>query len=112
MAFIDDVKKVTKSIAQKTGDLMEISKLNLSISQEKDKIGRLYSEIGKAVYEKYKAGNDLGFGEKCASIAEIERKIDELQQKLCELKNVKKCPSCGAELSMDSAYCPKCGAKQ
>ena len=91
---------------------MEISKLNLSISQEKDKINKIYSEIGKAVYEQYIAGNDVGFGEKCTVIAEHERKIEELQQKILEIKNVKKCHSCGTEIGKDIAYCPQCGAKQ
>ncbi|AGC68483.1 hypothetical protein Cst_c14940 [Thermoclostridium stercorarium subsp. stercorarium DSM 8532] len=112
MALIDDLKKATKNIAQKTGELVEISKLNLSISQEKDKVEKLYAEIGKAVYEQYKAGNDVGFSDKCAAIAEIENKIEELQQKIRELRNVKKCPSCGAEVEADTVYCPKCGTKQ
>lgn len=112
MAFLDDLKKATKNIAQKTGEIVEISKLNLSISQEKDKISKIYADIGKAVYEQYKQGNDIGFGDKCAVIAEHERTIEELQQKILEIKNVKKCPSCGTEVGLDIAYCPQCGAKQ
>lgn len=112
MAFLDDLKKATKNIAQKTGDMVEISKLNLSISQEKDKINKIYTEIGQAVYEQYKAGNDVGFGDKCAVIVEHQKAIEELQQKILELKNAKKCYSCGAEVSVDVAFCPQCGAKQ
>lgn len=112
MAFLDDLKRATKNIAQKTGDMVEISKLNMSISQEKDKIARIYSDIGKAVYEQYKSGNDVGFADKCDIISEHERKIEELQQKILEIKNVKKCSSCGTEVSVDTAFCPQCGARQ
>jgi len=112
MAFLDDIKKAAKSIAMKTGDMVEVSKLNISISQEKDKINKLYTEIGREVYEQYKAGNDAGFGDKCAVIAEHERTIEELRMKIYTLKNIKKCYACGAEVGMDSAYCPQCGAKQ
>lgn len=112
MAFLDDIKKATKTIAQKTGDMVEVSKLTLSISQEKDKINKIYTDIGKAVYEQYKLGNDIGFGDLCSAVEEHERKIDELQQKINEIKNVRKCISCGAEISADTVYCPQCGAKQ
>jgi len=112
MSLIDDLKKATRNLAQRTGDIVEVSKLNLSIAQEKEKIAKVYSEIGKAVYEQYKTGKDVGFGDKCAVIAEYERKIEELQQKIMEIKKVKKCPSCGTEVSADTAFCPKCGTKQ
>ncbi|NLX76995.1 MAG: zinc-ribbon domain-containing protein [Clostridiaceae bacterium] len=112
MAFLDDLKSAARNVAQKTGNMMEITRLNMSVAQERDKINRIFSEIGKAVYEEYKAGNDIGFGEKCSVIAEHENRIAELQQKILELKNVKKCHSCGKEVSKDTAYCPHCGAKQ
>jgi predicted amidophosphoribosyltransferase len=28
-----------------------------------------------------------------------------------EIKNTGKCPSCGTEVSEDTAFCPQCGAK-
>jgi len=112
MSFIDDLKKATKNLAQKTGDVVEISKLNLSIAQEKEKVETLFSEIGKAVYEQYKAGKDLGFGDKCEVIAEHERKIEEYRQKIMEIKKVRKCSSCGAEIEVNALFCPHCGTKQ
>ena len=111
MAFMDDLKKFGKNISQKTSDMVEVTKLNSAISQEKEKIRKLYYEIGTAVYEQYKAGNYLGMEEKCSQIAEIEQKIEELQQKIQEIKNSKKCPGCGTEVTADTAFCPQCGNK-
>ena len=112
MAFMDDIKKVTSKFAKKTGDMVEVSKINISISQEKDKISKLYSEIGKATYEQYKAGNDVGFTDKCEIIVEHEATIQQLQQRIQEIKNVKNCISCGAVMELETAFCPQCGAKQ
>lgn len=109
MAFLDNLKRTAKNIAQRTGDMVEIQKLNMGISQEKDKIRKIYTEIGEEVYQQFKAGNDLGYTEKCSEITEYEAKIEELQEKQMKLKNSKKCPSCSSEISADTAFCPKCG---
>lgn len=111
MAFMDDLKKFGKNVAQKSSEMVETTKLNMSISQEKDKINKIYYEMGSAVYEQYKAGNDLGLGEKCMQIVEIEAKIAEFQAKIMELKNSTKCPGCGAEVSTETVFCASCGTK-
>lgn len=111
MAFMDDLKKFGKNVAQKSSDMVETTKLNMSISQEKEKISKLYHEIGAAVYEQYKLGNDLGLGEKCVLIAEYEAKIEEIQNKVLEIKNAMKCPGCGAEVSAETVFCAQCGYK-
>ncbi len=111
MAFLDDLKKFGKNVAQKSSDMVEITKLNSSISQEKDKIKKTCLEMGTQVYDQFKAGNDLGMAEQCNQIIEHEAKIEELQQKILEIKNSMKCPGCGAEINTETAFCPNCGAK-
>jgi Zn finger protein HypA/HybF involved in hydrogenase expression len=111
MAFWENLKRTGRNIAQKTGDVVEIQKLNMAISQEKDKIKSLYAEIGEEVYQEFEAGNDLGYTEKCSEIAQYKARIEELQLKQMKLKDTKKCMGCSAEISGDSVFCPKCGAK-
>lgn len=111
MAFMDDLKKFGKSVAQKSSDVVETTKLNMSISQEKEKINKLFIEIGAAVYEQYKLGNDLGLSDKCNQVAELEAKIEEYQSKILEIKNAMKCPGCGTEINADTTFCPQCGTK-
>jgi len=111
MSFIDNLKRTGKNIAQKTSDVVEIQKLNLAISQEKEKVKKIYSQVGEEVYRQFILGNDLGFSDKCSEIAGYEAKIEELQNKIMNLKNTKKCGGCGAEISDDAAFCPKCGTK-
>jgi len=118
MAFFENIsKKVTdtaKAAARKSGDLMEVTKLNLNIGAEEDKIKRKFMEIGKTVYEAYKKGEELPYAcrDLCEKVKEYERNIEEMKAKVLQLKGLKNCPSCGAELDEEFAYCPKCGAKQ
>ncbi len=111
MAFFDDVKKFGKNITEKGKDVIEITKLNSQISSEKDKIKDAYAKIGEDVYKAYTAGQSSAYDEACAQIKAIEDVINELQAKVLELKNASKCPSCGAEVTKDTAFCSKCGAK-
>lgn len=118
MAFFENIsRKVTdtaKAAARKSGDIVEVTKLNMNIGAEEDRIKRKYSEIGKTVYEAFKKGEEIPypFMELCEKVKEYERNIEEMKVKVLELKGLKNCPSCGAELESDVAFCPKCGKKQ
>ncbi len=111
MAFLDDVKKFGKNITDKGKDVIEITKLNSQIGNEKDKIKEMYVKIGEEVYKSYSAGEGSAFDEYCVQIKEIEAKIDELTAKVLELKNATKCPNCGAEVTKETSFCSKCGTK-
>lgn len=111
MAFFDDVKKLGKSVAEKGKDAIEITKLNSQISGEKDKMKDMFAKIGEQVFANYKAGNDQGFGEWCMQLQEAEIRMEEIKAKVLEIKDASKCASCGAEISKETTFCPKCGAK-
>jgi len=111
MAFFDDVKKLTKNVADKGKDAIEITKLNSQIGTEKDKMKDTFAKIGETVYMNFKNGNDQGFGDTCVLLQEAEARIEELRNKVLEIKDASKCPSCGTEVSKETTFCPKCGAK-
>jgi ribosomal protein S27AE len=70
--------------------------------------------MGRQLYEDYNEGKLVGekLLEKCIKIDEIIANIDEMKEKILELKNVKACPNCGMVLAIDMEYCYKCGRKQ
>ena len=111
MAFLDDVKRISKNIGDKGKDVIEITKLNSQIGTEKDKIKEMYAKIGEEVYKAYTAGEGSVYDELCAQLKEVEAKVEELSAKVLELKNATKCPSCGAEVTKETTFCSKCGTK-
>lgn len=108
------VSNTAKAAAKKSSDLVEVTKLNMSISTEEGKIQSTYGEIGKTVYEAYTKGEDIpeAFKELCDKIKSYEDNIKDLKEKILLLKNTKACPSCGTELEVEIAFCPNCGTKQ
>ncbi len=118
MSVLDNfTKRVTdtaKAAAKKSGSVVEVTRLNMNINAEEDKVRKIYSDIGKQLYEDYTEGKNVGdkILEYCLKIDEVIKSIDEMREKILELRNVKACPNCGMELDVEMEYCYKCGRKQ
>jgi hypothetical protein len=118
MAFLENLGKkigeTAQAAAKKSGELVEITKLNMNINSEEDKIQKLYTQIGKNVFEKFLAGTETSaeYKEACEGIKAHEETIKNLKAKIMEVKNLKTCSGCGAELDKSLMFCSKCGAKQ
>ncbi|MCX8131755.1 MAG: zinc-ribbon domain-containing protein [Clostridia bacterium] len=115
--FENITKKVSdtaKAAAKKSSELVEVTKLNMNISAEEDKIKKAYADIGKLVYQAYSNGEEVAeaYKELCSSIVGFEENVKATKQKIMELKNMKTCAGCGTELETETAFCSKCGAKQ
>ncbi|NMB98242.1 MAG: zinc ribbon domain-containing protein [Clostridiaceae bacterium] len=118
MSFFDKLGKRVGEAAQvaakKSSDLVEITKLNMSISTEEDKIEKTYAKIGKEIFAKFNSNDEVDPDviEFCKEIKTYQDNILNLKAKLMDLKNIKLCIKCEAELDKDALFCPKCGAKQ
>lgn len=121
MAIKDNLFKIGKyleegvsNVAVKSGNLIEISKLNIAISSEEKMIDEIYMKIGKKIYKNYQEGkiSDKWLIDKCKEIHEIEKDIASIKKKILKVKDRKVCKSCGAEMDKDSEFCPKCGKVQ
>lgn len=99
MNFFNDLGKklgkTAKTVTKKSEDLVEITKLNLAIGNEEDKIKKLLLEIGGELYAKYTEGHnfDEQLTEKCTQVEAIHNSIASLKDKINGLK-VKDQPSC------------------
>ncbi|NSW89623.1 MAG: zinc-ribbon domain-containing protein [Firmicutes bacterium] len=108
------VSEAAQAAAKKSTELVEITKLNMNISSEEDKIKKLYIKIGESIYAKFCSGLqiDPDFINDCEEIKSHLEAIKGLKAKIMEIKNIKLCTSCGTEIDRNVMFCPKCGAKQ
>lgn len=118
MSVFDNLtKKVTdtaKAAAKKSSELVEVTKLNINIGAEEDKIEKVYADIGKMTYASFARGEQISEAYKvnCEKIKSFEDNVNKMKQKILELKNTKLCLGCGEELELSIAFCSKCGTKQ
>lgn len=115
--IFEDMKKTISSaartVARKSGKIMETSKITLAISGANSDIKEEYEKIGELIYKSYKNG-EASIPDIAAHCELIDAKLEQIEQyreKLGRLKNVKLCPACKAQLSSESTFCAKCGEK-
>ncbi len=115
MAFFQDIgnalSDACKSVENKATEVMEVNKINNRITEKKKDINSAYNEIGKLVYEKFKAGiyQSEEFSELCEKIASYENELSDLNSRLNAAKGCKVCPNCGNSCNATANFCNKCG---
>lgn len=119
MEFFDKLSKKAsetyKFTKEKTSQISSELKLKGKISEYKESIENLYTEIGKCVYNAHKNGEEVSREEithKCEEIARTEEEIEKAEAEILALKKIKKCVNCGAELNEKDEFCSKCGKEQ
>lgn len=115
MGFFDNlgskIQEGAGAVVNKTKDLAEVTRINSQISADTNAITAKYTEIGKALYEKYADDASNEFAAAFAEIKALEAKIADAKLQVQKIKGVKTCSACGAEIDANTAFCGSCGAK-
>lgn len=120
MEFFDKLTKKAsetyKGAAEKTGKIAKETKLKLKMNENKSKINDIYEEIGKKVYQKHIADEELcikkDLEEECTKIDILSSEIETYNREILALSDLKECIECKEKLKKDAKFCDKCGAKQ
>lgn len=117
MGVFEDVFSKARSAAdyagKKTGEVVEITRLRLSVSDAEGKLNKAFAELGEKVYGAAKDQSDCTdfIHEKSGEIDGLYAQIQELNEKIAALKKEKKCAGCGYSNPEEASFCLKCGAK-
>ncbi len=108
----DTISKTAQGFSTKVGGIYEAQKVTSKISGEERMIKKLMEDMGKILYERFKAGEetDEELSEICGKIGEHLEKIEELKGEALKKKGQKVCPACGKVLESNFPFCPFCGA--
>ena len=110
----ESIENSANSAVKKTGQFIEISKLNLEISGEEKGIEEIYVNIGKKIYKQYEKNKpvDSNLIKYCKEIKEAKNRITTIKKKILKIQDKKICPLCGKEVEHNATYCEYCGLKQ
>ena len=115
MGFFDDLGKKVNDVGQKTiqktKEVSETVKINTLLMDEEKKLNNTYCKIGKLFVSKYENEHDEEFDGMINSVLESQKRIMEYHSQIQDIKGVKKCEKCGAEVKQGAAFCSTCGAE-
>lgn len=117
MGILDDVMVNVKSAAEvvgkKAGQIVDITKLKMNVSDLNSEINKRYMELGQKVYNSKKSGEccEADISEKVTEIDDLILQMNAIVQEIGTLQNKITCPVCGNQCSADASFCVNCGAK-
>lgn len=115
MAFLDDLGKsfsgMGQSVAKQTKTLANTAQYNTSIADKKRQLTKLYAELGEICYRNYREMLGADEEELLGRIRAQQAELEELEERLREVKGVIKCPACGADVASSAAFCTSCGTR-
>lgn len=113
MGFFDDLgKKVSdagQKTVQKTKDMSEIMRINSLVSQTENRLNTTYAQIGRLYVNQHSTDFEEGFASLMASVKNMEAELQGYREQIQDLKGIRSCPQCGAEVQKGGAFCTACG---
>lgn len=115
--FFEDLGKrlgeTAETVTSKAGDALEIQKLRSQIRSMARGNAVDLMELGKMIYDRYKAGEpveDAALG-LCDAIKDREAGIESCEKKIARIKGASECANCGRMVAKEMTFCPYCGEK-
>nr|WP_294493127.1 zinc ribbon domain-containing protein [uncultured Mediterraneibacter sp.] len=115
--FFEDLGKrigeTAETMTNKAGDAIEIQRLKSQIRGLARGNAADLMELGRTIYDRYKAGEEVEENTKglCDAIKNREVSIEEYEKKIARIKGASECSNCGKMVAKDMAFCPYCGEK-
>jgi len=103
------ITQTTQSAVKGTKDFADTARLNSIISDEQKLLNSFYIQIGMKYYELTPNSTDENYADLCASITDCLARIDTLNEEVKQIKGIKRCYSCGAEIPITTTFCGVCG---
>ena len=105
------VKKFSKDTMVEVQKMNEVRQLNSKVNEDKRYLNKLYLEMGKKLYDKYKDADTApeGFEAEFRKITERYSVMDLLQDEIRQVKGVVLCPCCNMEVAATERFCSNCG---
>ncbi len=110
--IFSDIKSTASKIAKKSGELVELSKLKLSVASTKSDIELNFQKLGKLIYLSRKDDSEISHNDLDDIFTEIDNLYDKLAEQndtIANLTNKKLCPECHSSNETDAQFCSRCG---
>lgn len=106
------LKETAESVEKRGNDFLELQKMRSQKRDYEAQRMKNFRDIGEIIYARYRDGEamDEDVAGICDEILELSTKIADMKDEIAKIKGQSVCPSCGAVVPKDSAFCMRCGA--
>lgn len=105
------ITDVGQGAAQQAKNLSDLTRLNSAVSEKEKRVSQLYLAIGQAYYAAHKDEPTPEYPEMVAELNQLFAEIQQSKDAIQQIKNIGKCPACGAEVKPGAKFCMSCGKK-
>ncbi len=107
----ETLSKTAKGIGEKADIFFETQKLMNKSAAERRLMEKTLNDLGNLVYRRFVDGEeyDAELGGLCEEITAHQTVLAGYKEEIAQLRGHKICGDCGASISRDCAFCPKCG---
>lgn len=115
--FLEDLGKrigeTAETMTNMAGDAIEVQRLKGQVRSLARGNAVDLMELGKTIYDRYKAGEEVGeeTAARCDAIKDREAAIGDYEKKIARIKGATECSNCGKMVGKDMLFCPYCGEK-
>ena len=113
MAFWDDLEKkatdATTNVMSRVKGVSDTTRLNSMVAEEEKRIKDIYFKIGQTYVALHGQENDAAFVNLLNALKASELKVEQYKQEIMDIKGVRRCEKCGAEVQNGAAFCMSCG---
>ena len=100
-----------KDVGQKAKDVSEVAKLKMDIRSKEDFVEKQYAALGKIYFEEHKDETECEQSEQIFLIKEALEEVERMKAEVLKIQGSTECPSCGAKMPEDAAFCSNCGTQ-
>ena len=108
-----NMKAAIDTVGEKTGKLVDLSKLKINECEVNNTISKELEKLGKLVYDFKELGvnNEDKIKDSLLSLSSLYDQLKSVNEQINEFKKKKICPNCKAANDIDMKFCGNCGCK-
>lgn len=100
-----------QGVAKHTKNFTEVTRLNGAIAGQERQAAELLRELGRMCYDRNRDNPDCAYAEVVEKIRVVYAQIAQYKTQIQQIKGIRVCPECGAEVTPESEFCSGCGAR-
>ncbi|MBR0172190.1 MAG: zinc ribbon domain-containing protein [Lachnospiraceae bacterium] len=105
------IQNAGKTTVQKTKELTDIAKLNSAIADEERTQKNLFLQLGREYFNNHAEDAEEALSRTVQDIADSRARVRNLQHEINDIRGIRVCEDCGAEVRLGAVYCTACGVR-